>query len=610
MKKRYFIVLFAALLIGCANRGVGPQGGPKDTEPPIPLYAEPEEGSVNFHGDRIEITFNEYLQLDNVASNLLMSPPQQNPPDVKVRGKKLMVQFKDTLHDSTTYTIDFGSAICDYHEKVPLRGFCYSFSTGDEIDTLEYRGRVYDALTLNPLIGVLVGIHKDLSDTAFVKHPFLRIAKTDSTGCFRIGNIHPGTYRLYAVDDISRDYRLTVGESYAFASEPITVSAPLPQLVPDSIDSIPLDSIPTDSIPLDTIINHQRQIITQLASAAPLFLFKESQQKLYLQRAAREKQHYVQLVFSAAPDSMPQVRALSDTVHYLAHYSTKGDSVTLWLTDSLTIRQDSLYFELRYRQTDSLYRLEWTTDTIRAFWRAPKLSAKALEAQERANRNRRLDLKSNARKGFDLYDTLRIICSTPLDSINRDAFHLYELEDTVRHLVPLAWMPYDSMPMKLQLLTAWKEGATYELKIDSGALHDVYGVTHIAATYGLQLKKTTDYSTLRVKLNPFVPNARIQLLNGKDQVLYELPADEQGSFFQYLKPDAYYLRLYLDENGDGQWTPGSWAEQRQPEPVYYYNQKIQTKSNWDFEEEWNYEQLPSIESKPKELIKVTSLQKK
>ena len=260
MKKRYFIVLFAALLIGCANRGVGPQGGPKDTEPPIPLYAEPEVGSVNFHGDRIEITFNEYLQLDNVASNLLMSPPQQNPPDVKVRGKKLMVQFKDTLHDSTTYTIDFGSAICDYHEKVPLRGFCYSFSTGDEIDTLEYRGRVYDALTMNPLIGVLVGIHKDLSDTAFVKHPFLRIAKTDSTGCFRIGNIHPGTYRLYAVDDISRDYRLTVGESYAFAPEPITVSAPLPQLVPDSIDSIPLDSIPTDSIPLDTIINHQSQI--------------------------------------------------------------------------------------------------------------------------------------------------------------------------------------------------------------------------------------------------------------------------------------------------------------------------------------------------------------
>ncbi|MBQ4017993.1 MAG: Ig-like domain-containing protein [Paludibacteraceae bacterium] len=585
MKKQIFILLLAGVLIGCANRGVGPQGGPKDSIPPMPLFSEPEISSVNFTGNRIEVTFDEYIQLDNIASNLLMSPPQQNPPDVKARGKKLLVLFKDSLRENTTYTIDFGAAVCDYHEKVPLRGFSFCFATGPEIDTLEYFGRVYDAATLNPIPGVLVGIHNDLSDTAFVKHPFLRIAKTDSTGYFRIGNIHPGTYRLYAVDDISRDYRLTIGEAYAFASEPIVVS-----------------------VPVDSSSNQLSAISDQ--SSAPLLLFKEELQKLYLQRTLREQQHRVQILFSASPDSLPEIRALNDTVHYYTQYSHKGDTVTLWLTDSATIRQDSLFFEVRYRQTDSLYHLEWVTDTLRAIWRAPKLTAKALEAQERRNRNRRLELTTNARKGFDLYDTLRINCSTPLDSIDRQAFHLYIVEDTVHRIVPFEWMPCDSMPMSLSLLAAWKEGGTYELKIDSGAMRDVYGVTHIAANYSLQLKTQADYSTLRVRLNPYIHNARIQLLNSKDQVVRELPASEQGAFFQHLQPDTYYLRLYLDENGDGKWTPGYWDEQRQPEPVYYYPEKIQTKSNWDFEEEWNYLAVPQMESKPRELIKIQPLNKK
>jgi hypothetical protein len=163
--------------------------------------------------------------------------------------------------------------------------------------------------------------------------------------------------------------------------------------------------------------------------------------------------------------------------------------------------------------------------------------------------------------------------------------------------------------MTLRLLAAWAEGATYELKIDSGAMHDVYGITHIAATYGLQLKTPADYSTIRVKLNPLEPKARIQLLNNKDVVLRELPASEEGAFFEYLKPDAYYLRLYIDENEDGQWTTGDWNEHRQPEKIYYYSQKIQTKSNWDFEEEWDYHAVPQIKSKPAELIKITPLKK-
>ena len=588
-KQIVWILLTAIISAGCANRGIGPQGGPKDSIPPVPVRSVPEMGATNFNGKRIEVTFDEYIQLNNVGSNLLMSPPMQTPPDVRARGKRMIVNFQDTLYDNTTYTIDFGEAVCDFRERVPLKGYSFYFSTGDEIDTLEYTGRVYEASSLNPMQGILVGIHRDLSDTAFTKHPFLRIAKTDAQGYFRIGNIHPGTYRLYAVDDFGRDYRLTPGEAYAFADEPITVSAP------DTLDTLGMTP-----------------------PQAALFLFKEAQEKLYLQRALRDDRHRVVFLFSAPPDSVPSIRVLRpsemdtaksdsawiDPTPYIhMAYSTHRDTVTLWLTDSIAIRQDSLFLETRYRRTDSVFDLEWYTDTIRAIYRAPRMTAKALEQQERLNRLRRLELKSNARKDFEIYDTLRLVCSTPIRAIETDSIHLFHKEDTVFTPVSVSIMPYDSLPMELLFIADLQPGESYELRIDSGAMHDVYGTTHIAGSYALTVKTPADYSTLRVKLNPYVAQARIQVLNNKDQVLRELPAAEEGSFFEYLKPDTYYMRLYLDENGDGKWTTGSWEEHRQPEPIYYFPGKVQTKSNWDFEEEWDYRAVEQMKAKPSELVK-------
>jgi hypothetical protein len=164
--------------------------------------------------------------------------------------------------------------------------------------------------------------------------------------------------------------------------------------------------------------------------------------------------------------------------------------------------------------------------------------------------------------------------------------------------------------MELLFLATYKPGASYELRIDSGALHDVYDVTHIAGSYPFEMKSESDYSTLRVKLNPFVPNARIQVLDKQDKVLRELPAVPEGALFEYLPPETYYMRLYIDENGDGRWTTGNWPEHRQPEPIYYFPESIQTKSNWDFEEEWDYQAVPQMQAKPKELFIQAASKKK
>lgn len=561
MRKSLFILLTALVLVGCANRGVGPQGGPKDSIPPTAVKSVPENGTVNFTGRRIEISFNEYIQLDNISANLLMSPPQQRPPDVKARGKRLLIQFADSLRANTTYTIDFGDAVCDYTEKNPIHGFSFGFSTGPTIDTLETTGVVLDAENLKPLKGIIVGIHEDLSDTAFTKHPFLRIARTDSAGHYRISNMHAGTYRLYAVEEMSRDYRLTPGEAVAFAEQTITVTAP--------------DTTASDS----------------LVHGDTLYLFKPQQQRLYLQRTTRDEQHRICIAFSAAPDSLPTIRPLLDSLNYNAYYSKANDTVTLWLLDSASIRPDSLYFEVRYRRTDSVYHLEWTTDTILARWRAPRLSAKAQEAQERNRRNRRLGLKSNAKKSFEIYDTLCLVAAAPLAVIREEAIHLYERKDkdTTLYPVPFTLAPHDTLPLQLQLIASLDPGKKYELRLDSAALEDVYGVTHVKGSYPLTLKTLEDYSTIRVKIEPFDPRMRIQVLNAKEKVLREQSAEPDGALFRFLKPDTYYLRMYRDDNGDGKWTTGSWEDKRQPEKVYTNSTKIQTKSNWDFEETWTYD---------------------
>ena len=566
---------------GCANRGSGPQGGPKDSIPPLPVKSIPENGAVNFHGDRIEILFNEYLQLDNVSKNLLMSPPQQTPPEVKARGKRVLIRFEDSLQTDATYTLDFGAAICDYTEKNPIRGYAFAFSTGPEIDTLELFGRVINAEDLNPVTDILAGIHRIHHDSAFTSMPFTRIARTDSVGAFRIGNIHPGQYRLYAVDDFSRDYRLTVGEGLAYS---------------DCLYAPPAEN-------------------------ALLWFFQETKSRLYMQRLLRDKQHMVQLFFSTSPDSLPVLRPLSpsalDTTrsdsgwvdpspYMLMVPSAHFDTVTLWLTDSLAISLDTITLEARYRRSDSLYNFEWYTDTLRAVWRAPKLNDRAKAAQDRQNRNRKLELKSNARKGFELYDTLSVTCSTPLRDIYADSLHLYERKDTVYKRVPFQMLTSD---MRVQIVAKLEQGKSYELQVDSAAMTDVYGIANHAQKFSLQMKTPEDYSTLRVRVIPYNAHIRVQLLNNKDKVLREQPAKTDGAFFKHLKPDSYYLRLYIDTNGDGQWTTGSWEDHRQPEPVYYYPGKIQTKANWDFEEEWDYTAKPQLESKPRELINVGAKKK-
>ena len=613
-------VVLGLLCVSCANRGTGPQGGPRDTIPPMVVKESPMNGSLNFDAKRIEIHFDEYIQLDNVQKNVLISPPQQTPPEVKAIGKNVSVVFNEPLQDSTTYTIGFGAAICDYNEKTPLHDYVYSFSTGDVIDSLSVSGRVYDAANLDPISDVLVGIHSNHADSALGTIPFTRIARANEEGYFTIHNMRSGIYRLYALNDISRDYLYQPGEALAFADSLVRPYTELREVS----DTIWRDTLGIDPATKDTLFTRQidsvviAEHIFYLPDTLVLWYFTENKQRHYFKGVYREEQHAFTLIFSAPQDSLPTIRALRpsevdslandsswvDWMDYaLLQSNATYDTMTYWLTDSLAIKQDSIYMEMRYMISDSVYNLIPQTDTVLAVYRRPRMSEKAWANVQRQKRERKLEMKSNASSKFEIYDTLHIQSPFPLDSLKTELLHLVHVEeDTIVTPIPFVIHACDSLKQRIQLVANLEPAESYMLTIDSAALYDIYGKCNDSTSYKLKLKSLDEYSSLRVKMTHFDARARMQLLNDKDQVLRELPAVEEGAHFDYLTPTTYYLRLYIDWNNDGEWTTGDWLQKRQPEPIYYFPSRLKLRANWDFEENFNHLAIPQVQSKPKALI--------
>lgn len=615
----YIIILLLGLLSSCANLGGGPQGGPRDTIPPKVEKESPLNGTLNFDAKRIEIHFDEYIQLGDIQKNVLISPPQQKAPEIKAIGKTLSVVFADPLIDSTTYTLDFGSAICDYNEKTPLNGYIYSFSTGDVIDSLAISGRVYNSANLDPVAGVLVGIHINPADSALTTTPFVRITRTDEDGYFTIHNMRGGSYRLFALDDISRDYLYQPGEALAYADSLITPYVERREVA----DTTWRDTLGIDPQTKDTLFTRQIDSISlvtktfYLPDSLVLWYFAEEKQRHYFKGVYREEPHAFSLIFSAPQDSIPSILPLSPSQrdsmasdsawvnwmdYTLVQSNTSHDTLTFWLTDSLAIGQDSIYLEMTYLISDSLYQLVPQRDTILAVYRRPRMSEKAWENLQRQKRERKLELKSNASGKFEIYDTLHISSAYPLDSIKKEHIHLVHRVDSITKPVSFELQIVDSLKQRIQLVATLQPSESYHLTLDSAACYDIYGKCNDSTAFPIRLKSLDEYSSLLVKLTHFDERARIQLLNDKDQVLQELPALETGTYFDHLAPTTYYLRLYLDLNADQRWTSGDWIAHRQPEPIYYFPSKLKLRANWDFEENFDHLATPQAQSKPKALI--------
>ena len=613
---KYIALLLVVIgFYACASTGM-PDGGPYDETPPKFVRATPEPNATNNKRSKISIEFDEYIKLDKPSEKVIISPPQKEAPEVKVSGRRVLVEFFDTLQENTTYTIDFGDAIVDNNEDNPLGNFAYAFSTGESIDTMEVSGIVLNAQDLEPVKGIQVGLHKDLHDSAFTKLPFVRISRTDSRGHFTVRGIAPGKYRIYALMDGN--------QNYLFDSKTEAVAWQDSLIVPSMAPAVRQDTVwnEIDTLAYDTIydVHYTRFMPDDII----LRSFKEENPMQYLMKSEREQLNRFSLYFSAKADTLPSIKGLDfdERNAFVIESNARHDTIRYWIKDTLLCERDTLTFQMDYLATDTLGQLVPRTDTLRMMNKINKERRMAMaedarkkEEKERKRREKRGDtvkaepkffaMTVDAPSSLDINKNITIKFEEPVESVDTSAIHVAMMVDSVWQDIPFIFMADSMAHRQYQILANWQPGLEYQLRIDSLAIKGIYGLYTNKVENKLKVKTLEEYGTLYLNIVGAGPHAIVQLLNSSDAVVRQQPVSDKNTCdFYFLQPGTkYYIRLFNDDNNNGIWDTGSYEEKRQPEEVFYFPKVWEMKANFEFEETWDIRAIPLDKQKLDEIKK-------
>lgn len=595
-----FVVAAALLLAACASIG-RPEGGPRDMTPPVVVSSTPAPGSVNVSNGRIDIVFDENITLDDPMNKIVVSPPQKKQAQISSNGRRVRITLRDTLRDSTTYTVDLADAVRDLNEGNILDGLAIDFSTGPSIDTLMISGIVFEGRTLEPAQGMIVGVYSTpVADTALTTLPMDRITKTNALGRFTIRNLKPGSYRVFAINDLNHDFHWDRSEDIAFLDRDISPSTMAVEVTDTFTDAAGNDSLVT------------RPATRFLPDDILLTWFNENYKPLYLVKHERPDARRLTLEMSTHSDSLPQltllnsVRAGARLDREAVLQSSPGlDSLTYWLRDTTLIGSDTLKIAARYLHTDTLDNITFTTDTLTFALRQPKKKKKRDEETDSVPKLEFVNIGISSRQPQDLNIPLLFETSAPTASIDSAGFRIEELVDSV-------WMPVaaripsppDSLqPMRLLTEMTWKPKTKYRVTIDSLAVTDIYGNHNRPFVQEVSTHAIEDYAALFFNIGDLGPDSAIVELLSSDKPVRLEPVRNGVATFEYVTPGAYYARLFIDRNQNGRWDTGSVADTVQPEDVFYFSKKLNLKKNWDVEQQWNIYETPVDLQKPEDIKK-------
>ena len=602
---RFFLLGIVAITVAaCASIG-RPEGGPRDEVPPVFVGSKPNAGALNVTNGKIEITFDENVEIKDVSNKVIISPAQKTMPSISALGKRLVVELRDTLIPDMTYTIDFSDAICDLNEGNPIDGFAFDFSTGDYIDTLRISGMLFEARTLEPAQGMLVGVYSNLSDSAISTLPMERITKTNQYGQFTIRNLKPGEYRLFAVNDMNRDYHWDRSEDVAFYD--VTVS-------PSVIDIEVTDTL-RSSTNMDSLVT--RQGVKYLPNDILMTWFNEGYKAQYLKDYKRPDRRRVTFNFATPSDSLPQItivnganagKEISDWA--LLNASVTLDTLEYWICDPDVLAQDSLLVAARYLRTDTLEQLSWTIDTLKLFHKEPKKKKKEEEADSVPRLNF-MTFSPRTSSTQELNMPLRFLASQPIDTILCSGVHFEIMRDTLWERLPLPSLQQDSVKLlEYTISHDWEPGGKYRLMIDSATIIGIYNEWNKPIKHEFTVRQVEDYANLYFTIPDVGQPVIVELLDASDKPILTAPMVEGKATFNFVTPSTYYARAYIDSNNNGEYDTGNLLEHRQPEEVYYYPKKLVVRRNWDITQPWNIYELPIDIQKPLDIKKNKPARKK
>jgi len=588
-------LLILVLAIRCANP-VMPSGGIKDTDPPEVVSSMPLNKSVLFNGRTLILTFNEFVKLEKAQEQILISPPPQTKPEFRLRGKSLIIRFEEDLLPQTTYSVFFGDAIVDLTESNPLKGYNFVFSTGDILDSMSFKGNVFNAFDLKPAENVFAMLYLlSQADTIppdslpYVKKPYY-VTRTDRNGNFRFNNLKNEQFKIFALSDMNSNFIYDMaGELIAFSDSLI-----MPEFTPEPvIDSLLVtDSLEFSDEEIDTELAAAQKTADSLLQlqtdslsfvhALRLAMFQEVDSTQKLLRAEIVKAGLLRFAFRqpAYDVLIKPLDSLPDSLNIMPLFNNNGDTL-LWyfragITDSIhltvtkdTLIRDTLHLSLNPRQAAQARRLSRRDTAEREFlaWTANIP-------------NRKLEIEQ----------TLQLNFGYPVVELRLpDSVMMVVNSDTLNIAPSFARM--DSLGLKYQLEYTFEPDMQYNLTVPDSVFYGLNGLTNDTMRLSFKVPPPEDYGNLFLEIsNPGQKQFIIQLLGTKEVVLREFYLSESSTLnIRNLIPGKYLLKAIDDRNQNRRWDTGNYLKAIQPEEVIYFNKELDIRANWDFEESWKLE---------------------
>lgn len=597
-----FIIIAAAVMYSCANIG-NPSGGPIDKTPPIFMRSNPTPNAVNVKDRKIEIFFDEIVTLKDPSTKIIVSPAQTEMPRMSALGRKVTVELVDSLLPNTTYTIDFSNSIQDNNEGNAIDNFAFAFSTGSVIDSMRVSGYVLDSRTLEPMQSVVVGLQSNLADSAFHKEKLQRVALTNDRGQFTIRNVSPGSYHIFALKDLDRDYKFgNPTEDIAF------------------LDSIIVPSIGSREA-ADTVYNDLNEIDTIMRATRPAYfpndillsMFNEDRKSQYLANNLRVDSTRISLTFAAASDTLPSLSIVGRNdvpdQWYTLERSQTNDTLTYWIRPPHLVSADTLIVATTYLRTDTASNLSWGTDTLKfTFQRQKAKKKKKNEETDSLEQIRFMELHPLANGTQEVYAPLLLQTGTPIERYSREAFHLQRKlqNDTIFYPAEIKSIALRDSTLSrrdLMLKVDWEPGAAYTLAVDSLAMTDIYGLHTKPLKVDFNVRKMEEYGNIVFNIPAVRDSAIVELLDGTEKIVLRAPVKNHRAELLNLLPGKYYARLFIDRNGNGKYDTGNYDMHLQPEETVYYPGAINLKKNWDVEQTWDIYATPIDKQKPEAIKK-------
>jgi hypothetical protein len=521
------------LATGCAKI-VAPAGGEKDTiAPRIVLEESSQNYQTNFKSDKIELTFNEWVQLNSPTKEIIVSPPLQNNLKIGLKGKTVKIDLsEETLRKNATYTFNFGKAIEDFTEKNAPKDLRFVFSTGTYIDSLVVTGNVFDNTTNKPAVDALVMLYDNLNDSVVKTEKPFYFARTDKDGNFKINNVRSDTFKIFALVDENFNYLYDIEtEAIGFVFE---------NLVVNEEDSI------------------APKIQFNIFKPDPKFRRTSNQTKAYGHlRFVYNQPIYDTLTITAEPSFVTDyVEQIKDTLHF-------------WYTDTTSQRQFFITDNQTYFDT-VMVNLPSNTP----FFKTNKRSLLENPTLKKGQK----PITQNPNKAIEL------VFQHPFYDIDTSKFIL--LEDTAKKKVRPYFLRFGNSRRNLSVNYTWKTGTTYELTLLPGAIRDIFGLENDTIALKYHIDEIENYGNIEMALNGLSADSSyvVELLSENNILLETFTVSQKAAAKQIYKAmptGKYKLKLIIDDNGNGRWDTGEYPS-RQPEKIII-GKSEELRPNWDLE---------------------------